>query len=546
MSPVVTDPSAPADVTVGDSERSPRDVSTPVALLAAVRVTAGALVWSILAVIGGLAVATGIAVLSWAIGGFNSSSTGRVLETGVDVFASGQALPLHLGPGTLSLIPLTVSALSMVLLCTVLGRGRLLADSMVAELINLAVAAVGYGVAAAVGAHLLGTAGAVDAHDWWRPALLAATVLGLQMVRGSIIVYRIGALLPDWVVSAGRAGTVAAATIFGGAGVVLTWGVVAAHSAAGHVLSLAAPGFGSGLGLTMVNVAFVPNAVVAASGYVTGAGFSIGAGTYSPLGSHLTTLPALPLLTAAPDHPGSTYADLLVLVVPLLAGVLAGWCLLRGIPARLDRIFGAAAAGVLTGAFLALAAAWARGGVTGGQWTDAGVDPLRVALLAGAEIALVAGIVALIAPDRTGPKPSLRDVLRRIRTPEPVVEPENPLDTDVDLEDAIDTDDDLEDALDTDDDLEEALDTDDDLEDAEDAEDAEEADDDLGRDEESSELDDEPEDALDDEPDSDFDTEFDGEADDEPEDLEEGFDLERDDDSADLKIISRADGTDPA
>ncbi len=423
MSPVLAD--APDTAEVTDRDLPPPTIAGRTrVILRVTRDLVTVAVWSVLAVVGGMALAAGLSLVGWAIGGFGSTNTGGVLQAGIDVFAAGQGLPLRLGAGVLTLTPLAVTALSMVMLGTMIGRGRLQSDRAALELANVTVAAVVYGIAATVGARLFATPGAVVGADWWRPTVLAGLVLIFVLVRGSALSSTIQARLPDWAAAAVRAGTLAATVMVGGAAVVLIIGAVSGAGRAGHVLDLSAAGFGPGVGLALTSAAFVPNAVLASVGYVSGAGFSIGSATYSPLGSHLGALPAFPLLTAAPDDPGSTYVGLLVLAVPVLAGGLAGWVLLRRIDARLDRLFGAAATGVVGGTLLAVAAALGGGGVQGGPWAKAGAEPWRLALTAGVELALVAGVVAVLGPDRGGPQPSLREIFRSLRRDPEVPEPE--------------------------------------------------------------------------------------------------------------------------
>ncbi|MGC5276343.1 DUF6350 family protein, partial [Escherichia coli] len=62
--------------------------------------------------------------------------------------------------------------------------------------------------------------------------------------------------------------------------------------------------------------------------YTTGAGFALGTGTtVAPQAVELGPVPALPVLGALPSGAGEAF--LAVLAVPLLAGIIAGWWLMR-------------------------------------------------------------------------------------------------------------------------------------------------------------------------------------------------------------------------
>lgn len=83
-----------------------------------------------------------------------------------------------------------------------------------------------------------------------------------------------------------------------------------------------------GAGLTLLHLGLAPNLLLWALAYSTGAGFNLGAG--SPVGpweTDLGAVPAVPILAALPDQ---VYEySLAALTLPILAGVVAGWWLMR-------------------------------------------------------------------------------------------------------------------------------------------------------------------------------------------------------------------------
>lgn len=154
--------------------------------------------------------------------------------------------------------------------------------------------------------------------------------------------------------------------------------------------------------LTIAQLGFIPNLAVFALAWVSGSGFALGAGSQvGPLGTAVGPLPSVPVFAAIPA--GSLDFGFVALVVPVLAGVLAGWWFLREGENHFDewlsikvrtRWFTAAAStlalGIIIGAaagLLAGALAWiARGSAGIGRLTDIGPDPLWTAVWLAAEV----------------------------------------------------------------------------------------------------------------------------------------------------------------
>jgi hypothetical protein len=98
--------------------------------------------------------------------------------------------------------------------------------------------------------------------------------------------------------------------------------LVAADEMHGRLGSGAA-GFGAELGMTVLCLCYLPNALVGSVSWVVGPGMSIGAAAASPLFTSPGPLPPLPLMAAMPSvrPPGWT---VVVFVLPVLAGILVG------------------------------------------------------------------------------------------------------------------------------------------------------------------------------------------------------------------------------
>ena len=85
------------------------------------------------------------------------------------------------------------------------------------------------------------------------------------------------------------------------------------------------PGIVGGVLLLLLNILYIPNAVVATLGYFSGTGFAVGSGTLvAPWSFHLNSIPAFPLLGALPT--GKSLLSLFGIAVVILTGaLLASW-----------------------------------------------------------------------------------------------------------------------------------------------------------------------------------------------------------------------------
>ncbi|MGO4433738.1 DUF6350 family protein, partial [Paenarthrobacter sp. RAF9] len=112
--------------------------------------------------------------------------------------------------------------------------------------------------------------------------------------------------------------------------------------------------------LTIAQLGFLPNLVIFALSWSSGAGFSLGVGsTAGPLGTTVGPLPAVPILGGLPA--GQLDFGSAALAVPVVAGILAGWWFLREGENHFDewlsikikaRWFTAAASTLFLGAFI--------------------------------------------------------------------------------------------------------------------------------------------------------------------------------------------------
>ncbi|MFJ8580160.1 DUF6350 family protein [Micromonospora sp. NPDC093277] len=155
-------------------------------------------------------------------------------------------------------------------------------------------------------------------------------------------------------------------------------------------------------GITLVSLAYAPNATVWSASYLLGPGFAVGTGTAVRTSEvALGALPAVPLLAGLPRGPVDGLGVGL-LAVPVLAGMAAGWLLAR----RLARVAAeervtigwpellvpAALAGPVAGVLLGVAAAISGGPLGGGRLAEVGPVWWQVAGVATA----VVGVGALL------------------------------------------------------------------------------------------------------------------------------------------------------
>lgn len=156
--------------------------------------------------------------------------------------------------------------------------------------------------------------------------------------------------------------------------------------------------------LTIVQLGFLPNLAVFALAWISGSGVALGVGSQAgALATAVGPLPSIPVFAAVPA--GSLDFAVAALVVPVLAGILAGWWFLREGENHFDewlsikiraRWFTATvstlALGVIVGSvagLLAASVAWLASGSAGiGRLTEIGPDPLRTALFVAAEVGI--------------------------------------------------------------------------------------------------------------------------------------------------------------
>ena len=173
-------------------------------------------------------------------------------------------------------------------------------------------------------------------------------------------------------------------------------------------------------GITLVSLAYAPNAAIWAVGYLLGPGFALGTHTTVQITQvSVGVLPTVPLLAGVPSGPlGGAGAALPA--VPLIAAMLAGWLLHRRLrrvgrdPSRPPRVVpwrrltaAAATSGPVAGVVLFAAAFVSNGPLGGGRLSELGTSAWQVGLIGAGVVSVgaLAGAVAarmFVAGARTG------------------------------------------------------------------------------------------------------------------------------------------------
>ncbi len=200
-------------------------------------------------------------------------------------------------------------------------------------------------------------------------------------------------------------GTLGTLAVLTAAGAALAGGSIAVHIGTFRSVTTAlAPGLVGGVLLLLLELAFIPNAIVWAVAYLLGPGFAFGYGTVvAPAGNALGALPMFPMLAALPSGPGPgqppgvpSWVSFGVLVTPYLAGAFGG--LLIAAVGPTPRVEAAPLWGFTCGAAAGLvmgtAAAFAGGPLGAARLAIVGPSGWQVGLVTTLEVGVAAAISA--------------------------------------------------------------------------------------------------------------------------------------------------------
>ncbi|MGN9906266.1 cell division protein PerM [Phytohabitans sp. LJ34] len=328
----------------------------------------------------------------------------------------GHGVPLDTPTGPIGLAPLALAALAAwrvsragVHVSRAIGarhRGTPVQALSVAGAVGLA-----YGVIGLLAAVILNT-GNVSASPLRAGLTLAAfgaaaALVGALRTTGALrlVARRMPGVLRDGL----RTGVVAAFLVFGAGAGAAGLAVALGGGDASEMLGAYRTGVTGQAGITLVCVAYAPNAAVWSAAYLLGPGFAVGTDTVVRTTEvSIGALPAVPLLAGLPEGPlGGAGAALLA--VPVVAGMAAGWLLARRMlradrSARWRAVLGAALlSGPVAGLVLGAGALVSGGSLGGGRMAEIGPVAWQVVVMSAVVVAVGAVIGAAGTRAFTGP-----------------------------------------------------------------------------------------------------------------------------------------------
>ena len=371
------------------------------------------------AALSGLATLAAVVLVAWVADAGPGSSGGDAVRAAADAWLLAHGGGLTVPAGHVRGIPLGLTVLAAVVLHRAgasLARAVEVPDLRAAGR-TVAALAVPYALLAGLVAKLAatGTAAASAPAAGAGAVLLAALAGGRGVLRAADLGPALARWLPSWLPAVARAALAGVGALLAAGSAVLLLALGWHTGRFAELVGSLEPGFVGGAVLLLGCALLLPNAALWAVGYAAGPGFSVGAGTgVSPFGATLGPVPAFPLLAALPGDGTPPAAARAVLLLPVLAGVLAGWVLGRRPPApagpgRLPaaltgRVARLATYGLLAGLLAALATAilavLAGGALGPGYLAAVGPSGWQVALALAVEVGVPAAVTAAVVPSR--------------------------------------------------------------------------------------------------------------------------------------------------
>lgn len=340
-----------------------------------------------------------VAILGGLTGGAGVSADGA-FAAAIPLWLAAHQIPLVVEGRPVGVLPLLPTAV-LVVVVTIgaawavrrLG-GRAGTDAGAV----LAATAGAHAAVAVIGSALLARAAVVSAEPWSAMVgggLTAAAGAGLGILRAGGLPGSWWARLPDWTGTALRGAAVAVTGLSALGSAALLVALIVAAPQVENAYAELAPGFWASAGVTVLTLAYLPNAVTAGMAWVLGPGLSVGGAAVSPFGAGAGEASLFPLFAALPGAAPPTWA-VGVLVAPALVGVLTGFACRRGAPVagRSGQMRAAAAAAVVSALAVGVLALLAGGRLAAGPF-----DPVRfpVALLVPVTLLWIGGPAVLVA-----------------------------------------------------------------------------------------------------------------------------------------------------
>ena len=387
----------------------------------------------------------------WATKGFGDMEFSSVAAMSAHLWLLIHGVPLDLAAafgasaGTMTLVPLGLSVLPL-LLCYRSGRrlarasyeGEFLIPVLSGSVTYALISSAMYGWASphpqplqALNAALVPLGIVVAGLMWggYREARSLSRMVGVDTAEQISQMSQYSRWAGSYAWAVVRAAVVAFVALVGLGAVLLGIGILAGWSQIVATYQELHAGAVGDTAVTLLQLGFLPNLVIYAIAWSTGAGFSFGAGTSVGLtSSDAGTLPMLPILGAVPESMGMF--GLVGLLVPLGAGAIAGWWFLREgedhldewvalkVPFRpLSALISAVVLGVMTGIMTSFGALWlgwiSYGSLGIGRFTEVGAEPLtfaaHTALTVGAGVTFGMLLSRALVPDSSRELPRFAD-----------------------------------------------------------------------------------------------------------------------------------------
>jgi hypothetical protein len=342
---------------------------------------------------------------------WRTGSLGALARLSAAGWLLGHGVPLRTGAGALGLAPLALSGFAA---WRVARAGVQVTRAIRARRTGSARSALTVAVAVALAYGLIGalTAAAIDGPGIGVSPTRAALNLGVfgLVAAGAGGLSATGAFdaavrrMPVVIGDGVRTGVVAALVVLGaGAGLAGLALAIAGRDAA-ETIAAYRTGVAGQAGITLLCLAYAPNAATWAAAYLVGPGFAVGLETtVRTTEVSVGPLPAVPLFAGLPG--GSLGgAGMALLAVPLVAGMAAGGLLVRrrmrggraGSAGWSGLLPAAALAGPVAGLVLGLACAVSSGPLGGGRLAQVGPAAGQVGLVA-AGVVVVGAILGTVA-----------------------------------------------------------------------------------------------------------------------------------------------------
>lgn len=258
-----------------------------------------------------------IALLAWATAGSATGNTGDPLRAALWIWIGAHSIPFDLSlppsglAGYFSYLPLGALVFPVLAIRNGVARTieRLDNDSSLVAPAR-GVFAIGYTIFAL-------TASLFSKTDSIRPVwyfailyvlpftLLCAATVGRKVALGQGFLY----------------GSRIIALLLGISSIIFGLSLLINISMVKNLTTVLQPGIFGGFLLLLLNILYIPNAIVSTLAYFSGVGFAVGSGTLvSPTSFRLNKIPAMPLLGALPE--GKSLISLLGVLIVIAAGAL--------------------------------------------------------------------------------------------------------------------------------------------------------------------------------------------------------------------------------